>query len=71
MRAIPGAVDVVADQTVGKGYVEIKIDRDRAARYGVRVGDIQDVIETALGGRAITMTAMTNSVTSMVRTGVS
>jgi Cu(I)/Ag(I) efflux system membrane protein CusA/SilA len=56
VRQIPGAVDVVPDQIRGKGYLEIKIDRDRAARYGVRVGDIQDVIETALGGKAITMT---------------
>ncbi len=56
LRKIPGAVDVFPDQNLGKGYVEIKIDRDRAARYGVNVGDIQDVIETALGGKAITMT---------------
>ena len=51
VRDIPGAVDVVADQTVGKGYVEVEIDRERAARYGVNVGDIQDVIEVALGGK--------------------
>jgi len=56
LRQIPGAVDVFPDQSRGKGYLEIKIDRDRAARYGVKVGDIQDVIETALGGKAITMT---------------
>jgi copper/silver efflux system protein len=56
LRTVPGAVDIVPDQIIGKGYVEIKIDRDRAARYGVNVGDIQDVIETALGGKAITMT---------------
>lgn len=56
LRKVPGAVDVVADQNVGKGYLEIQIDRDKAARYGVNVGDIQDVIETALGGKAITMT---------------
>ena len=56
LRQIPGAVDVFPDQIRGKGYLEIKIDRDRTARYGVRVGDVQDVIETALGGRAITMT---------------
>ena len=56
LRQIPGAVDVFPDQIRGKGYLEIKIDRDRAARYGVNVGDIQDVIETALGGKAITMT---------------
>ena len=56
LRQIPGAVDVFPDQSGGKGYLEIKIDRERAARYGVNVGDIQDVIETALGGKAITMT---------------
>ena len=56
LRGIPGAVDVVADQGVGKGYVEIEVDRERAARYGVNVGDVQDVIEIALGGRPITTT---------------
>jgi Cu(I)/Ag(I) efflux system membrane protein CusA/SilA len=56
LKQVPGAVDVFPDQSRGKGYLEIKIDRDRAARYGVNVGDVQDVIETALGGRAITMT---------------
>jgi Cu(I)/Ag(I) efflux system membrane protein CusA/SilA len=56
LKQVPGAVDVFPDQSRGKGYLEIKIDRDRAARYGVKVSDVQDVIETALGGRAITMT---------------
>ena len=56
LRAVPGAVDVFPDQTTGKGYVEIKVDRQRAARYGVNVGDVQDVIEVALGGKPITMT---------------
>jgi len=56
LRGVPGAVDVVADQTVGKGYVEIEIDRARAARYGISVGDIQDIIEVALGGKPITLT---------------
>lgn len=56
LRGIPGAVDVVADQTVGKGYVEIQINREKAARYGIKVGDIQDVIEVALGGKAVTRT---------------
>jgi Cu(I)/Ag(I) efflux system membrane protein CusA/SilA len=56
LRKVPGAVDVFPDQNVGKGYLEIVIDRQKAARYGVNVGDIQDVIETALGGKAITMT---------------
>jgi Cu(I)/Ag(I) efflux system membrane protein CusA/SilA len=56
LRDIPGAADVVADQTVGKGYIEIEIARDRAARYGVNVADIQDIIEVALGGKPITTT---------------
>lgn len=56
LRGIRGAVDVSADQVVGEGYLDINIDREKAARYGVSVGDIQDVIETALGGKVITMT---------------
>ena len=56
LRKIPGAVDVFPDQNIGKGYLEINIDRQKAARYGINVGDIQDVIEVALGGKPITMT---------------
>ena len=44
------------DQIVGKGYLEITIDRQKAARYGINVGDVQDVIEVALGGKPITST---------------
>ncbi len=56
LRQVPGAVDVVADQGIGKGYVEIEVDRERAARYGVNVGDVQQIIEVALGGKPITTT---------------
>ena len=56
LRSVPGAVDVFPDQIKGKGYLEIRPDRDRAARYGVNVGDIWDVVEVALGGKAITTT---------------
>jgi copper/silver efflux system protein len=56
LRTVPGAADVFPDQSIGEAYLEINIDRDRAARFGVNVGDIQDVIETALGGKTITMT---------------
>jgi Cu(I)/Ag(I) efflux system membrane protein CusA/SilA len=56
LKPIPGAMDVIAEPFMGKGYVEIKIDREKAARYGVRVGDIQDTIEVALGGKIITQT---------------
>ncbi len=56
LRGVRGAADVFPDQITGKGYVEIKIDRKKAARYGVNVGDIQDVVETAMGGRPLTQT---------------
>ncbi len=56
LREVPGAVDVFPDQATGERYLEIVIDRERAARYGVRVGDIQDTIEVALGGKQITTT---------------
>ncbi|MCB1230026.1 MAG: efflux RND transporter permease subunit [Verrucomicrobiae bacterium] len=47
---------VFADRMVGKPYLEIDIDRDAIARYGLAVRDVQDVIETALGGKPITRT---------------
>ncbi len=56
LKPIRGAQDVVAEQIWGKGYLEINIDRPKAARYGIRVGDIQDTVEVALGGRIITQT---------------
>jgi copper/silver efflux system protein len=56
LRGVRGAADVFADQIIGKGYVEIKIDRKKAARYGLNAGDIQDVVEVAMGGRPLTMT---------------
>jgi len=56
LKMVPGALSPVPDQIIGKGYLEITIDRERAARYGVNVGDVQDVIEVALGGKPITST---------------
>jgi Cu(I)/Ag(I) efflux system membrane protein CusA/SilA len=56
LRGVRGAADVFPDQITGKGYVEIDISREKAARYGISVGDIQDVVEVAMGGRPLTMT---------------
>jgi Cu(I)/Ag(I) efflux system membrane protein CusA/SilA len=50
LRDVPGATDIVADRIVGKPYLQIEIDRDRIARYGVNIRDVQDVIEVSLGG---------------------
>jgi Cu(I)/Ag(I) efflux system membrane protein CusA/SilA len=47
---------VFAERIVGKPYLEIDIDRERIARYGIGIRDVQDVIEVAIGGRRLTMT---------------
>ena len=47
---------VIADRVVGKPYLEIQIDRDASARYGVNIRDVQDVIEIAVGGKQVTTT---------------
>jgi Cu(I)/Ag(I) efflux system membrane protein CusA/SilA len=56
LRPINGARDVIAAPIMGKGYLQIDIDRERAARYGISVEDIQNEIEVALAGRAVTYT---------------
>jgi len=50
------AAAVFADRVVGKPYVEIDIDRERIARYGISVGMVQEVLEVAVGGETLTMT---------------
>ncbi|MGQ0553383.1 MAG: efflux RND transporter permease subunit [Planctomycetota bacterium] len=56
LREVPGAVDVVADRIVGKPYLEFVIDRQSAARYGVAIEDVNDVVEVAIGGERSTTT---------------
>jgi Cu(I)/Ag(I) efflux system membrane protein CusA/SilA len=53
---IPGAANVLADQLRGKGYMEIHPDRNRAARLGVSVADVDELVEVALGGKVVTHT---------------
>jgi Cu(I)/Ag(I) efflux system membrane protein CusA/SilA len=47
---------VIADRIVGKPYLEIDIDRDAIARYGLSIRNVQDVIEVAIGGKPLTTT---------------
>ncbi|MCH7925103.1 MAG: efflux RND transporter permease subunit, partial [Planctomycetes bacterium] len=47
---------VIADRIIGKPYLEIDIDRKAIARYGIKLREVQDVIEVAIGGRRITTT---------------
>ena len=56
VRTIPGTLSVYSERVVGGNYFDFEIDREQAARYGLTMGDIQDVIQTAIGGMNITTT---------------
>ncbi len=56
VRTVPGTLSAFAERSIGGNYLDIEIDRTEAARYGLTVGDIQHVIETALGGMSLTTT---------------
>src|SRR5205085_9961431 len=56
LRPSPGAADVYPEQVTGAPYLDIRVKREAAARYGITVGAIQDVIETAVGETNLTLT---------------
>jgi Cu(I)/Ag(I) efflux system membrane protein CusA/SilA len=56
LRRIPGAADVVADPVRGKGYLEVQVRRDEAARLGMSVAEVNELVEIALGGTVATQT---------------
>jgi Cu(I)/Ag(I) efflux system membrane protein CusA/SilA len=53
---VPGTASVYAERVTGGNYLDFNIKRQEAARYGLTVGDVQDVIMTAIGGLNITYT---------------
>jgi Cu(I)/Ag(I) efflux system membrane protein CusA/SilA len=56
LRTVPGAVDLYTERITGGKYLDIAVDRDAIARYGIPVGVVLDVIETAIGGTNVTTT---------------
>ena len=56
VRRVPGASNVYPEQVTSGQYLNIEVDRAAAARYGIGVGDIQQVIETAVGETILTTT---------------
>jgi Cu(I)/Ag(I) efflux system membrane protein CusA/SilA len=56
LNEVPGTLSVFPEKTVGGNYLDFKIDRFEAARYGLTVGDVQDVITSAVGGMNVTYT---------------
>jgi len=56
IRTVPGTLSAYAERVMGGNYLDFDINRDAIARYGLTVGDVQDVIQTAVGGMNITTT---------------
>ena len=56
LAGIPGTRSAYAERLTGGYYLDFEIDRRQAARYGIRVEDVAEVIETAIGGAPITET---------------
>jgi len=56
IHRVPGTSSVFAERVMGGNYVEFDIDRDAIARYGLTVGDVQEVLQVALGGMPLTTT---------------
>ncbi len=53
LRTVPGIADLGLFRVIGQPNLEFHVDRDAAARYGINVTDVQDAIETAVGGKAV------------------
>jgi heavy metal efflux system protein len=53
LKTVPGAADTFLEQEADQAQLQIRVDRQAVARYGINVRDVQDVIELAIGGRPI------------------
>jgi Cu(I)/Ag(I) efflux system membrane protein CusA/SilA len=56
VKDVPGTRSAFADRLTGGRFLDFDIDRVAAARYGLTVGDVEDVIEAAIGGATVTQT---------------
>jgi copper/silver efflux system protein len=56
VRGVNGTKSAFAERAAGGNYMDISIDRKQAARFGLNIQDIQNVIETAIGGKSLTTT---------------
>ncbi len=53
MRKVPGIEDLGLFRVLGQPNLNITVDRQQAARHGINVSDVQDAVETAIGGKAV------------------
>lgn len=56
LGAIPGVSDLLAERVFGASYLEIQVNREKTARYGLSIADVEDAVELAVGGKNATTT---------------
>ncbi|MCS5712799.1 CusA/CzcA family heavy metal efflux RND transporter [Candidatus Berkiella aquae] len=56
LKTVPGTVSAFAERVASGRYINVEIDRDKAARYGLSINDIQEIVQTAIGGLDVTQT---------------
>jgi Cu(I)/Ag(I) efflux system membrane protein CusA/SilA len=56
IKTVPGTASAYAERIIGGYYLEVEPDRKQLARYGLMVGDVQDVVASALGAETVTTT---------------
>ena len=56
LATVPGTRSAFAERTTGGYYLNVTVNRDAVARYGMTVGDVQDIVESAIGGNSISQT---------------
>jgi CzcA family heavy metal efflux pump len=66
MKTIPGLVDLQLEPQIPLKQVQIKFDRNAAARYGLQIGDLAETIETALNGRTVSQVLEQQQVFDMI-----
>jgi len=50
VKTVPGVTSALAERLTGGRYIDVKIDRDAAARYGMNIADVQSIVSAAVGG---------------------
>ncbi len=56
LKDVPGTASVYSERVAGGRYIKVDIDRENAARYGLNVADVQQVVATAIGGMNVAQT---------------
>jgi copper/silver efflux system protein len=53
VRSVPGVTSALAERLTGGRYIDVKIDRQAASRYGLNISDVQSIVATAIGGMTV------------------